>query len=96
MLIKRKVVPKVFLHRSARSFLFISPCELYEWLSKLAESEPTHNRDDPIVWNPKLVKFLEISDYKVVRVVDYLIDSILGSFITEFAIDTFVFYSEAE
>lgn len=62
----------------------------------LKNSEPTWKHDDPIVWTPELVKHLQGSDYKVAQVVDYWIDSILGSFIVEFAIDTSVSYSEAE
>jgi len=77
-------------------FFSTFPCELHEWLTKLANSEPTWKDDDPIVLTPELVKRLEEFDYKVARVVDYWIDSILGSFITEFAINTSVSYSEAE
>lgn len=60
------------------------------------DSEPTWKQTDPIAWTLELVKCLEGSDYKVSRDVDYLIDSILGGFITEFSIDTYVSYREAE
>lgn len=72
------------------------PCKLHKWLSKLADSEPTWKHADPILWTPYLVKHLEGSNYKVVRVVDYWIDKILNGLITEFSIDTYVSYSEAE
>lgn len=72
------------------------PCELYKWLSKLADSEPTHKHGDPIVWTPKLVKRIERYDYKIAGMIDYWIDNILGDFITKFSIDTYVSYSEAE
>jgi len=35
------------------------PCELHEWLSKLAYSQGKWNLDNPIVWMPELVKHLE-------------------------------------
>lgn len=65
-------------------------------MSKLADSEPTWKRKNPIAWTPELVKRLKRYDYKDLRVVDYWIDSILVSFITEFVIDTSVSYSEFE
>lgn len=95
--VRKEKWPQRYLYIEAHEFFFSSfPYELYEWLSKLTDSEPTHNFDNPIVWTPELVKRLEWYDYKVVRDIDYWIDSILGSFITEFAIDIFVSYSEVE
>ncbi len=46
-------------------------CELHEWLSKLANSEPTWKHDDPIPWNLELAKCLEGSGYKVALADDY-------------------------
>ena len=63
------------------------PNELHEWLSKSVNNEPSWKHDDPIVWNPKLIKHLGSSNYKVARDINYWIDSILGRFITEFSID---------
>lgn len=44
----------------------------------------------------KLVRHLEASENKIVRVVEYWIDRILGGLITEFVIDTSVSYSKYE
>ena len=46
------------------------------------------------MWTLELVRHLEDSENNIVRAVDYWIGSILGSFITEFAIDTSVIYSK--
>jgi len=78
-----------YLYIEEHKILFsLFPCELHEWLFKLANNEPTLKHDDPIVWTPELIKHLEKSNHKVVRCFDYWIDSILGSFITKIAIDT--------
>ena len=42
------------------------------------------------------MKHLEGLEYKVTKVVDYWINSISGGFIIEFAIDTYISYSEVE
>lgn len=48
-----------YLYVEVHEVLFSSfPYKLYEWMSKLAYSEPTCNRDDPIVWNLELVRCL--------------------------------------
>lgn len=69
---------------------------LYEWLSKLADDQGMWKLDNPIVWTPKPVRNLEGSENKIMKAIDYWIDNILGGFITEFVIDTYVSYSEAE
>ena len=48
------------------------------------------------MWALELVKHLEGSKNKVVKAIDYQIDSIVGGFITEFVIDTYASYSESE
>ena len=57
-----------------------------------------HNRklDDPIVWTLELVHRLEASEDNIVRAVDHWLDQIIGGFVTEFAVDTILSYSEAE
>lgn len=75
-------------------FFFSFPCELHQWLYKLQDIEGTWKLDNPIVWTLELVRHLEDSENNIVRAVDYWIGSILGSFITEFAIDTSVIYSK--
>ena len=47
-------------------------------------------------WTLKLVQQLEKSSNKIIHLVDHWIDSVLGGFVTEFAIDQFVSYSEVE
>jgi len=48
------------------------------------------------VWIPELVQRLEASEDKIVRIVDHLLDFIIRGFVTEFAVDTLVSYSEAK
>lgn len=71
-------------------------CELHQSLSKLAENQHTWKLDKPIMWTTDLVGHLEVSENKIVRVVDYWMDSILGRFIIEVVIDTSANYTEAE
>ena len=87
----------IYLYTKEHKIFFCSfPCELYEFLAKLADGQGTWKLDNPIVWTPELVRHLEGSKNKIIRVGDYWIDSILGGFITEFVIDTSVSYSEDE
>ena len=72
------------------------PIELYEWITKLADSQGRWKLDNPIVWTPKLVHRLEASEDKITCAIDHWLDRIIGGFITEFAVDTSVSYSEAE
>ena len=69
---------------------------MYEWIPKLTDSQGRCNLNNPIVWTPELVCRLEASEDKIVRVVDHWLDRIIGGFITEFAVDTLVSYSEVE
>ena len=48
------------------------------------------------VWTPELVRRLEASEHNIAHAVDHWLDQIIGGFITEFAVDTSVSYSEAE
>lgn len=77
--------------------LFMSfSSELYEWIMRLADSHGRCKLDQPIVWTPELVRRLEASEDKITRAVDHWLDQIRRGFITEFAIDTTVSYSEVE
>ena len=40
-------------------FFFYFLCELYKWLDKFVDSEPTWKLDNPFEWTPELVKHLE-------------------------------------
>lgn len=72
------------------------PSELYEWIVKLADSHTRCRLDKPIVWALELVRKLEASEDKISRDVYHWLDLIIGGFITKFAVDTKVSYSEAE
>lgn len=75
-------------------FLSSFLCELYEWLAKLVDGQPTWKLDNPIVWTLELVKCMKESENKAAKAVNYWINSILGGFIIEFVIDTSVSYSK--
>ena len=63
---------------------------------KLEDSQGRWKLDNPILWAPELVCILEASEDKITHVVDHWLDHIIGVFITEFAVDTSVSYSEAK
>ena len=48
------------------------------------------------LWTQELLEQLEKIDNTITRTVDHWVDSVLGEFMTEFAIDQFVSYYEAE
>lgn len=70
--------------------------ELYEWIAKLADSQRRQRLDGPIFWTPKLVHRLEASKDENAHTVNHWLDHIIGGFVTEFAVDTLVRYSEVE
>jgi len=72
------------------------PSELYEWITKLTDSQGRCRLDKPIVWTPELVRKLEASEDKITCAMDHWNDQIIGGFITEFAVDTSISYSEVE
>ena len=47
-------------------------------------------------WIPKLVQQLEKTNNMITHTIDHWIDCVMGGFVTKFAIDHFVSYSEAE
>ena len=86
-----------YLYTEIHEIFFASfPTNLYEWITKLANSQGSYKLDRPIVWTPELVHKLEASEDKIVHTVDHWLDRIIGGFITKFAVDTSVSYSEAE
>ena len=70
--------------------------ELYEWIVRLANSVGRCRLDRPIVWTPELVCRIEAIEDKIACTVVHWLDRVIGGFITEFAIDTTVSYSEVE
>ena len=86
-----------YVYTEIHGIFFASfPSELYEWITRLADSQGRCKLDQPIVWTPELVCRLEALEDKIVRVVDQWLDWIIGGFITGFVIDTTVSYSEEE
>jgi len=86
-----------YLHtKEHNKFFFSFPCKLCESLAKLADGQGMWKLDKPIMWTLELMRRLKGLENKIVRDVDYWIDSILGGFINKFAIDTFVSYSKDE
>ena len=77
-------------------FFFCFVYELQEWLSRLAEFHHCIKYDIVTEWTPELIQQVEKFDNKSIRAVDHWIDHLLGGFVTEFSIDQFVSYSEAE
>jgi len=69
--------------------------ELYEWITKLADSQGRWKLDGRIVWTPELVQRLEASEDKITCAIDHWFSHIIGGFVTEFTFDTSVSYSEA-
>jgi len=72
------------------------PTKLYQWTVKLADSQGRWKPNSPIVWTPKLVRRLEVSEDKISHIVHHWLDHIIRGFITEFVVDTLVSYSEVE
>ena len=52
-------------------FLYFIPKELYEWLTKLSNSQGMWRLEGPIVWTLELVRCLEPSERNIVWVVDH-------------------------
>ena len=88
-----------------QKYIFIDQHEIFfsafankshEWLSRLAENQTDFKHEERTTWNPEFIKQLQVTNYKISRVVDYWIDIILGDIINQFTIDTYMFYNEAE
>jgi len=86
-----------YLYTEIHEFFFASfPSELYEWITKLADSQGRCRLDKPIVWTPEVVRRLEALEDKIACAMDHWLNQIIGGFITEFVVETSVSYSEAE
>jgi len=73
-------------------FLCSFPVDLYEWITKLTNSQGRWRLNGLIVWTPKLVQRLEASKDKITNIVDHWLDRIIG-FVTNFAVNTLVKYN---
>jgi hypothetical protein len=70
--------------------------ELYEWLSRLADTQFEIRLRPPVVWMSMLIKKVKRVDNVMSRVVDHWFDSTIGGYITEFSIDRVESYSQAK
>ena len=69
--------------------------KLYYWLVKLTDTGIFKKKRD-IFWTPELIQIVENLDNPLTRVVDFWLASVLGGFVTEFAVDQTKSFSEAE
>jgi hypothetical protein len=67
-----------------------------EWLQRLAEKNKTLCIVVEMNWTHELIQQLNTISNQISRVVDFWLNSILGSYITEFAIDCTQSYSIVE
>ena len=83
----------MYLYIEIHEFFFCSfPVELYQWITKLANSQGRWRLDGSIVSTSELVQRLEASEDKITCVVDHWLDHIIGGFVTELEVDTLVSY----
>ena len=69
---------------------------LYEWLAKFTSKKTNFQGGEPTSFTPELIWEVQETDNKASRDVEVWLDSILGRYITEFAVDTNKYFSEAE
>jgi hypothetical protein len=69
--------------------------ELYEWLSRLADTQFEIRSRPPMVWTSALIKKVKRVDNFVSRVIDHLFDITIGGYITEFSINKVESYIQA-
>ena len=69
--------------------------ELYDWLSKLTDQNIFRKKRN-IVWTLELIHTVKSIDNPITRVVDFWLASVLGGFVTEFAVEQTKSFSEAE
>ena len=70
--------------------------ELWEWFARLIEFQKCWKDERVTPWTLERILQLENIDNIITCMVDHWVDSVIGGFVTEFAIDQFVSYSEAE
>jgi hypothetical protein len=70
--------------------------ELYEWLSRLADTQFEIRFRPPVVWTSTLIMKVKRVYNVVSREVDHWFDKIIGGYITEFSIDIVESYNQAE
>ena len=70
--------------------------ELEEWLARLVDFQACWKDKWVTQWTLELIQQLERTDNTITRMVDHWVDSVLGGFLMEFAVDQFMSYSEVE
>jgi hypothetical protein len=70
--------------------------ELYEWLSKLEDTQFEIRSRTPMVWTSALIKKIKRVDNIVSRVLDHYFDSTIGGYVTDFVVDKVESYSQAK
>jgi len=86
-----------YLYTQIHEIIFCSfPVELYKLIVKLGDGQGRWRLDNPIVWTLDLVRRLEASEYKIMRIVEHWIDHIIGGSVTEFMVNTSISYSKVE
>jgi hypothetical protein len=63
------------------------PIILTDWLEILVENTRRYNIATPRNWTPELVRQLNSVSNLTTHTVDFLLDNILGGYITEFVVD---------
>jgi hypothetical protein len=69
---------------------------LTEWLERLVEKNGRFSTATPRIWTPELVRQLNYVSNPTTRVIDFWLDSVLGDYVTEFAVDFIQLYSVVE
>jgi hypothetical protein len=70
--------------------------ELYEWLSRLADTQFEIRSRPHVVWMSMPIKKVKRVDNVMSREIDHWFDSTIGGYITEFSIDIVDSYNRAE
>ena len=66
--------------------------KLQEWLARLVYFQKCWKDERVTQWTPELIQKLENTDNAITRRVDHWVDSLIGGFVIQFAIDQFVSY----
>jgi hypothetical protein len=72
------------------------PKILTEWLERLVEKTGRFSVVASKNWTPELVRQLNSISNPTTRAIDFWLDSVLGGYVTEFAVDCIQSYSVAE
>ena len=71
------------------------PIIIYEWIAIIAQKKKCF-KATPTIWNVVSINCLKSVSNSISRAVDFWFDSIIGGYITEFAVDTVKSYSAAK